>query len=55
MQNRLASDVLGIFTSFGSSNIIIALPSDPAETIVPAGDPAIKSSQNRTVHTSQKY
>ena len=42
MQNHLVSDVLGVLTSFGSSNIILALPSDPTETIVPAGDPAIK-------------
>ena len=56
-QNCLVSDVLGLPTSCGFSSIIIALPSDPTETIVPAGDPAIKSSpsmQNRTVHTSKK-
>ena len=41
-QNRLVSDVLGVLTSFGSSNIILALPSDPTETFVPAGDPAVK-------------
>ena len=29
--------------SLGSSNIIFALPSDPTETIVPAGDPAVKT------------
>ena len=54
-QDRLACDVLGVLTSFGSSNIILALPSDPTETIVPAGDPAVKSlpsTQNRTAHTS---
>ncbi len=42
MQDRFVSDVLGVLTSFGSSNIILALPSDPTETIVPAGDPAVK-------------
>ena len=55
-KDRLVSDVLGVLTSFGSSNIILALPSDPTQTIVPAGDPAIKSSlstQNRTAHTSK--
>ena len=57
MQNRLISGVLRVLTSFGSSNIILVLPSDPTETIVPAGDPAVKSllgSQNHTVHTSKK-
>ena len=52
-QDRLVSDVLGVLTSFGSSNIILALPSDPTETIIPADDPAVKSSpstQNRTAH-----
>ena len=43
-QNGLVSDVIGFLTSFGSSNIIIALPSDPTDTIVPAGDPAVKCS-----------
>ena len=41
-QNRLVSDVLGVLTSFGSSKTILALPSDPTETFVPAGDPAVK-------------
>ena len=41
-QNRLVSDVLGVLTSFGSSNIVLALPSDPTETFVPAGGPAVK-------------
>ena len=41
-QNCLVSDVLGVLTSVGSSNNILALPSDPTETIVPAGDPAVK-------------
>ena len=53
-QDRLVSDVLGVLTSFGSSNIILALPRDPTESIVPVGDPAVKSSlstQNRTAHT----
>ena len=56
-QNCLVSDVLGVLTSFGSSNIILALPSDPTETIVPASDPTVKntpSTQNHTVHTSKK-
>ena len=56
-QDCLVSDVLGVLTSFGSFNIILALPSDPTETIVPAGNPAVKSlpsTQNYTAHTSKK-
>ena len=41
-KNRLVSDVLEILSSFGSSNIILALPSNPTETVVPVGDPAVK-------------
>ena len=44
---RIASSVmfLRVLTSFRSSNIILALPSDPNKTIVPAGDPAVKIRQ----------
>ena len=44
VQDRLVSDVLEVLTSFGSPNIILALPSNPTETIIPADDPAVKSS-----------
>ena len=56
-QDRLISDVLGVLKSFRSSKIILALQSDPTETIIPAGDPAVKSlpsTQNRIAHTSKK-
>ena len=56
-QDRFVSDVLGVLTSFGSSNIILALPSNPAEAIIPARDPALKSSpstSNCTAHTFKK-
>ena len=65
-QNRLVSDVLGVLTSFGSSNLLLlltcsyfllALSSDPTETFVQAGDPAVKntpSMQKHTVHTKEK-
>ena len=52
-QDHLVSDVLWVLKSFGSFNIL-ALLSDPTETIISAGDPAIKSlpsAQYRTVHT----
>ena len=55
-QDLLVSDVLGVLVSFGSSNIILAIPSDPTETIILAGDIAVKSSlstQNWTAHTSK--
>ena len=52
--NRLVSDVLGVLTSFGFSNIILALPSEPTETIVPAGDPAVKSSRKTAQRTPEK-
>ena len=43
--NRPVGDVLGVLTSFGSSNIILALPSGPTEAIVLASDPAVKIRQ----------
>ena len=52
VQDRLVSDGLGVLTSFGSSNIILALPSNPTETIIPAGDPAVKSSPTIQYHTA---
>ena len=54
VQDRLVSDVLGVFTSFGSSNIILALPSDTIETIIPADDPAVKSSSRTQYRTPEK-
>ena len=42
VQDRFVSDVLGVFTNFGSSNIVLALWSDPTVIIIPAGDPAVK-------------
>ena len=52
-QDRFVSDVREVLTSFESSNIIFALLSDPTETIILAGDHAVKSlpsTQNSTVH-----
>ena len=37
------NDVLGVLTSFGSSNIMLVLPGDLTQTIIPPGDPAAKS------------
>ena len=57
-QDRLVWDVLGVLTSFGSSNIILALPSDPTETIIPPGEPVVKSSprmQNSTLYFNCIY
>ena len=51
MQYHLVSDVPGVLTSFQSSNIILGLPSDPTETIIPAGDPAVKSLPSTQYHT----
>ena len=46
VQNHLVSGVLGVLSSFGSSNTILALPSVPTEPIVPAGYPDVKSSHS---------
>ena len=55
-QNRLVCDVIGVLTIFGSSNIILAIPSNSTETIVLAGDPAVKihPACKITQFTSQK-
>ena len=48
-QDRLVSDVLEVLTSFGSSNIIFDLASDPTEIIIPASDPTAKSSPSMQI------
>ena len=58
-QNRLVRDFLGVLRSFGSSNIILALPSNPTETNVPACDPAVKihpvyTSKSHSLHLKRK-
>ena len=47
-KHRLVSDVLVFLTSFGFSNIILALLSAPTETIVPAGSPTVKKFTKHT-------
>ena len=53
---RIASSEmsLGVLTSFGSSNIILALPSDLTETIIPASDPTVHQVRNTAQHTPEK-
>ena len=55
-QNHFVSDVLGVLTGFGSSNIILALPIDPTKTFIPAADPAVKirTAGKITQYTPQK-
>ena len=51
-QVHLIRDVLGVLTSLWSSNIILALPSDPTKIIILADDPAMKSSPSMQYCTS---